>query len=1105
MDVSSRPVPVPVPVSPGAESTNSDDNDGCPHAARVLSLDNLAIIQSLMDQHVVKRRQQLAKARHSLPSSSSASALSAQADLTQYKPMVTATTTAAVPSNASAAARDTVNGGGDGQPAAEALALERAIRYCAECNAQHHHQTAPDTMATMMLAPDAAKALAAAAASLAQTNTSSSSNSHPSIATLQLAQALIYDMYANTDVLAKATYDPAAGSDVWVCLSPGCRHVGCGQQSRRHGLAHFETHKHPLVIRAGVPMIWCYACNNEVFIASSETTDSAPATPIDDHDQPSHANHHNNNHNHNHANANQPTPMDTDDDERTNRNRGSGGELQRHHRDRTAGSTSSGGGSSSKHSKDTGLGGHRALQVHPRALMAELSPNGGISGLNNLGNTCYMNAPLQALAHLRPLLVFFTNFYAPIRPVAHKLFHNQSTLDHLQMTNDFCELLSNLWSGQSMAISPSQVVHDVKRLNPSFRGYAHQDAQEFLRTLMSALHDDLKRRVHTVPTAAAAADQQQQQQHQHQQQQQAHAAEKASLDGNDSITTSNRGGSEDGSEDSTTTAAAAAAGGLTSSEHHSGSGSRRSFGQLRRSLVKRMSRKDKRKSLEGQNPHLPSTQESAAEDGSKPATPALSPSTSQQSTATSTAPSSGPSKRFSSVISSVFEGQLRSEVECAKCHNISVTVDSFWDLNIPIASGAVRRKDTRVINGEDAQGSANQVALVETKPSWSILGILSHFNPFSSWKPVALEACLSAFCDTEELVGSERYRCEHCNKLCDALKTLSVHVLPEVLCLHIKRFRHDSYLSSKLSQPVQFPLEGLDMRPFLAPGSTETNTLYTLNAVVSHRGGVNSGHYVAYAQHPQSGRWFEYDDSDTTEVSVQDVLDQEAYILFYSRESAAVDKERSTVAQLMERDYQSASDASSVRYISKQWLASWMTLSNPGSISNGDLFCEHGGVQIHLESVIQTLVTPVPVSVFQYLQNVHQGGPEIISLGSCSECWREAEQLQQRRDEETAAITRLDVCNEQGIWYIISAAWLKQWLDFKSSRDPNVLPPGPISNDRLLDANGVPLPHLKKVTHYRGVNQKVWEYFMKHYGGGPTMVRKVIDIHSAPDLPENDV
>ncbi len=60
--------------------------------------------------------------------------------------------------------------------------------------------------------------------------------------------------------------------------------------------------------------------------------------------------------------------------------------------------------------------------------------------------------------------------------------------------------------------------------------------------------------------------------------------------------------------------------------------------------------------------------------------------------------------------------------------------------------------------------------------------------------------------------------------------------LPEVLVVHLKRFRHDagSY-SSKLNTAVSFPLVDLSLAEFTAPQVNEV--FYDLVAVISHYGG----------------------------------------------------------------------------------------------------------------------------------------------------------------------------------------------------------------------------------------------------------------------------
>ena len=40
----------------------------------------------------------------------------------------------------------------------------------------------------------------------------------------------------------------------------------------------------------------------------------------------------------------------------------------------------------------------------------------------------------------------------------------------------------------------------------------------------------------------------------------------------------------------------------------------------------------------------------------------------------------------------------------------------------------------------------------------------------------------------------------------------------QILCIHLKRFRHDFVFSSKIGSYVSFPLDGLDMGPYLHKG-----------------------------------------------------------------------------------------------------------------------------------------------------------------------------------------------------------------------------------------------------------------------------------------------
>jgi ubiquitin carboxyl-terminal hydrolase 22/27/51 len=54
---------------------------------------------------------------------------------------------------------------------------------------------------------------------------------------------------------------------------------------------------------------------------------------------------------------------------------------------------------------------------------------------------------------------------------------------------------------------------------------------------------------------------------------------------------------------------------------------------------------------------------------------------------------------------------------------------------------------------------------------------------------------------------------------------------------------------------------------------------YTLSAVIVHKGGIDSGHYVAYAREGRD--WFLFDDSKVVLASEGEVLGAQGYLLVY--------------------------------------------------------------------------------------------------------------------------------------------------------------------------------------------------------------------------------
>lgn len=114
----------------------------------------------------------------------------------------------------------------------------------------------------------------------------------------------------------------------------------------------------------------------------------------------------------------------------------------------------------------------------------------GRVGLANLGNTCYMNAALQCLAHTRPLTEYFLSgdFVYDVNTVNKAGMGMQGRL-----AVAYASLVRDMWSGRRMAMAPWQFKRLFGKFKPEFNGFDQQDSQEFLQHMLTGLAEDLNR------------------------------------------------------------------------------------------------------------------------------------------------------------------------------------------------------------------------------------------------------------------------------------------------------------------------------------------------------------------------------------------------------------------------------------------------------------------------------------------------------------------------------------------------------------------------------------------------------------------------------------
>ncbi|KAM9673920.1 ubiquitin carboxyl-terminal hydrolase 44 isoform 1-T2 [Trichechus inunguis] len=425
----------------------------------------------------------------------------------------------------------------------------------------------------------------------------------------------------------------------------------------------------------------------------------------------------------------------------------------------------------------------RCRNVSDSSIKRRLIVTPGVTGLRNLGNTCYMNSVLQVLSHL---LIFRQCFlkldlnqwlavtasdktrasYKPL-PVTDTVFQineyqekdtgsvcsrhpslssglsggaskskkmeliqpREPSSQYISLCHELHTLFQVMWSGKWALVSPFAMLHSVWRLIPSFRGYAQQDAQEFLCELLDKIQHELE-------------------------------------------TTGTR-------------------------------------------------------------------------------LPALIP-TSQRKLI----------KQVLNVVNNIFHGQLLSQVTCLACDNKSNTIEPFWDLSLEFP-------ERYQCSGKD-----------------------------TAFQPCLVTEMLAKFTETEALEG-KIYVCDQCNSkhrkfsskpvvLTEAQKQLMICHLPQVLRLHLKRFRWSGRNNrEKIGVHVGFE-EILNMEPYCCKESLKSLRpecfIYDLSAVVMHHGkGFGSGHYTAYCYNSEGGFWVHCNDSKLSMCTMDEVCKAQAYILFYTQ------------------------------------------------------------------------------------------------------------------------------------------------------------------------------------------------------------------------------
>ncbi|EDW02593.1 GH19806 [Drosophila grimshawi] len=660
----------------------------------------------------------------------------------------------------------------------------------------------------------------------------------------------------------------------------------------------------------------------------------------------------------------------------------------------------------------------------------------GLVGLQNIANTCYMNSALQALSNLSPVTHYFINCSDLVEHIASTPRSKPGGL-----AKSYQRLMQEMWlqvDEPKDYLAPRGILYGIRSVHPMFRGYQQHDTQEFLRCFMDQLHEELTEQISTPTTAT-----QQQQQPENE------------TDDEDALP----------------------------KQRHSPTPSESEYDTCESSLS------------ENSSEVLVSTEYYLAPHRNSSSNPLSEASTSQQQQqqqqqSPKTVQSESKSVEAAhSIISDVFDGKLLSSVQCLTCDRISTREETFQDLSLPIPT----RDFLNVLHQTHSLSvqSLNAADLASARSNEGWLAWM--WNMVRSWifgPSVTLYDCMASFFSADELKGDNMYSCERCNKLRTGIKYSRVLNLPEVLCIHLKRFRHDLSYSSKISSHVYFPLEGFDMRPYQHKECKSLVPTYNLCSVICHHGTVGGGHYTCYARNTLNGRWYEFDDQHVTEVTPDVVQNCQAYVLFYQKHNPQMKLVReeainlSTSNPLYEGDIQF--------YVTREWLSRLATFAEPGPINNQEMLCPHGGILHSKAALISQIAVPIPQPLWDFLYNRFGGGPAVNIMFECDICKRAADALSRRQQYELAVFTKYNAQPSEldsSAIYAIAMPWTRAWQQFL--RGITTKEPGPINNEGIADTsmlNGSAISCVRAGSDYAQLNAPLWRFLHGIYGGGPEII-----------------
>lgn len=143
---------------------------------------------------------------------------------------------------------------------------------------------------------------------------------------------------------------------------------------------------------------------------------------------------------------------------------------------------------------------------------------------------------------------------------------------------------------------------------------------------------------------------------------------------------------------------------------------------------------------------------------------------------------------------------------------------------------------------------------------------------------IDLYNCLGEYFKEEILNDDNKWNSIFCNKYVNPIKKLSIWQLPPILIIQFVKVPDNI---NNINININFPIENLNMSRYININNLNDKEylydLFAVNKFINY--GIDSGHYYSFCK-SKNNKWYKFDDNNVSEIDIS-ALSSGAYLLFY--------------------------------------------------------------------------------------------------------------------------------------------------------------------------------------------------------------------------------